>query len=216
MTAPLITTSDGKKMGKSEGGAMWLNADMLQPYDYWQFWRNTNDADVGRFLKLFTELPVDKCNELAAFEGAKINDAKKVLADECTRMLHGEDVLASIHSTAATLFDGAAGSLDDLPKTAITAAQAGEGVFVVDMIVALGFAKSKNEVRKLIEGGGARVNGEVISKFDTKVCPGHFKASFTPLSMPSRIPMVREGPPSMISAILIPDLGVPHRSPRTC
>ena len=104
LTAPLITTSDGKKMGKSEGGAIWLNKDMLPEYDYWQFWRNTDDADVIRFMKLFTELPLEQIEEMAQWEGADLNKAKRVLADEATKLLHGEECLATIHATADTLY----------------------------------------------------------------------------------------------------------------
>jgi len=163
MTAPLITTSDGKKMGKSEGGAIWLNADMLSPFEYWQFWRNTNDLDVIRFLKLFTELPLVDINEMAKLEGAALNDVKKVLADEATRMLHGAQVLESIHQTAAALFAGKGGSLDDLPKIELSPQEAAEGVGILDLYLKLGFAKSKSECRKLIEGGGAKLNDEKIS-----------------------------------------------------
>mmetsp|Transcript_2220 Transcript_2220/g.5219 ORF Transcript_2220/g.5219 Transcript_2220/m.5219 type:complete len:500 (-) Transcript_2220:1059-2558(-) len=183
LTAPLITTSDGKKMGKSEGGAMWLNEDMLAPYDYWQFWRNTQDADVGRFLKLFTELPLEKCNELASLEGAAINEAKKVLADECTRMLHGEGVLASIHETAQTLFAGAKGSLDDLPSVSVSSEEAKAGVPVIDLYIQLGFAKSKSECRKLIQGGGARLNDEKIEDMTMAITEDMLAAGPVKLSM---------------------------------
>jgi len=161
MTAPLITTSDGKKMGKSEGGAIWLNSDMLPPYDYWQFWRNTQDADVIRFLKLFTELPLDEIDKMAALKGSEINSAKKVLADECTRMLHGEEVLPSIHETAASLFSKKqnGGAMDDLPRVELE----GEAEGVIELFVRLNFAKSKSECRKLIQGGGARLNDEKIT-----------------------------------------------------
>jgi len=163
MTAPLITTSDGKKMGKSEGGAIWLNADMLSPFEYWQFWRNTNDLDVIRFLKLFTELPLDHISQMATLQGAALNDAKKVLADEATSMLHGPEVLASIHETAASLFAGKAGSLDDLPKIEVSAQEASAGVGIIDLYMKLGFAQSKTECRKLIEGGAAKLNDQKMS-----------------------------------------------------
>uniref|UniRef100_A0A7S0Z2K0 Tyrosine--tRNA ligase n=1 Tax=Hemiselmis tepida TaxID=464990 RepID=A0A7S0Z2K0_9CRYP len=183
MTAPLITTSDGKKMGKSEGGAMWLNEEMLPPYDYWQFWRNTNDDDVGRFLKLFTELPLDECDRLASMKGAEINAAKKVLADECTRMLHGGGVLAKIHETAASVFAGKDGSMDNLPRAGVTAEEAAAGVSVIDLYIKLGFAKSKSECRKLIEGGGARINGEKIEGIDAVVTGEMLKEGAVKLSM---------------------------------
>mmetsp|Transcript_14543 Transcript_14543/g.37706 ORF Transcript_14543/g.37706 Transcript_14543/m.37706 type:complete len:482 (+) Transcript_14543:3-1448(+) len=167
LTAPLLTTADGKKMGKSMGGAVWLNADLLSPYDYWQYWRNTADADVVRFLKLFTELSDERIDELAQLKGQAINEAKVVLADETTRMLHGGEVLDSIKETASQLFaqksgGGGGGSLDDLPSVGISSSEVDEGVPVVDLFMKLEFAKSKSEVRRLIEGGGARLNDEKI------------------------------------------------------
>ena len=116
VTAPLITTSDGRKMGKSASGAVWLNADKLAPFDYWQFWRNTTDADVIRFLKLFTELDLARIEELSALQGADINKAKKILADETTRMLHGAECLQQIHEAAQAQFAGGKGATDALPK----------------------------------------------------------------------------------------------------
>jgi len=170
MTAPLITTSDGKKMGKSEGGAIWLNPDMLSPFEYWQFWRNTNDLDVIRFLKLFTELPLDDIRQMGTLQGAALNDAKKVLADEATRMLHGAEVLASIHETAGSLFAGKGGSLDDLPKIELSPQEAAGGVGIIDLYMKLGFAQSKTECRKLIEGGGAKLNDHKISDVKLVIC----------------------------------------------
>jgi tyrosyl-tRNA synthetase len=174
LTAPLITTSDGKKMGKSASGAVWLNADRLAPYDYWQFWRNTADADVEKFLKLFTELPLEEVARLAALEGAGINSAKVVLADECTRLLHGAalgpDGLDGIKATAASVFaagSGTGGGDDaDLPRFGVRAAdvaEGGAGVAVVDLLIGLQMAKSKGEARRLIAGGGARLGGEKVS-----------------------------------------------------
>lgn len=165
LTAPLITTSDGKKMGKSEGGAMWLNKDMLSEYDYWQFWRNTADDDVIRFSKLFTELPLEQIDEMAQWKGADLNKAKKVLADEATKMLHGEECLAAIHTTAESLFSkksGGSGDLESLPKfelsgDEVTVAKS-DGLAVVDMLVKAQYAKSKGEARRMIKGGGARIN----------------------------------------------------------
>ena len=109
LTAPLVTTSDGRKMGKSEGGAVWLNADMLSEYDYWQFWRNTADDDVIRFLKLFTELPMEDIQKMSAWKGIDLNKAKRILADEATKMLHGEACLDAIHATADSLFSSKSG-----------------------------------------------------------------------------------------------------------
>mmetsp|Transcript_13243 Transcript_13243/g.31342 ORF Transcript_13243/g.31342 Transcript_13243/m.31342 type:complete len:292 (-) Transcript_13243:416-1291(-) len=167
LTAPLITTSDGKKMGKSAAGAVWLNADKLPAYDYWQFWRNTNDADVERFLKLFTELPLDEVATLGALEGAEINSAKVVLADECTRMLHGPEVLEGIKQTAATVFEkGAGGDASDLPRLEVPKAEVEAGKPLIDVLVGLSMAKSKSEARRLIQGGGARLDGEKVTEID--------------------------------------------------
>jgi tyrosyl-tRNA synthetase len=157
VTTPLITTADGGKMGKTAAGAVWLNADQLGPYDYWQFWRNTQDADVGRFLRLFTDLPLDEIARLEAIEGAEINDAKKALADEATAMLHGAGAASAANETARRTFEeGASGA--DLPKLKV----AGE-ISVADALVGLGFCASKKEARRLIAQGGARVNDEAVS-----------------------------------------------------
>ncbi len=154
VTTPLITTADGGKMGKTMSGAVWLNEDALPAYDYWQFWRNTHDADVGRFLRLFTDLPLDEIARLEALGGAEINEAKKVLADEATAMCRGRDAAVLAAETARRTFEeGAAG--EALPTHAV----AGESIAIVDALVALGFAASKGEARRLIKGGGARVNG---------------------------------------------------------
>ncbi|KAG5186028.1 hypothetical protein JKP88DRAFT_309903 [Tribonema minus] len=160
LTAPLITTSDGRKMGKSAAGAVWLNADRLPPYDYWQFWRNTDDADVARFLKLFTELPLERIAELEKLEGKDINAAKIVLADEATRMLHGEHCLESIRATAKQLFEAGAagGSNASLPRTSVSQSEVDAGLSVLDLYVKAGLAASKGEVRRLIKGGGAKIN----------------------------------------------------------
>lgn len=157
VTTPLITTADGGKMGKTVSGAVWLNADQLSPYDYWQFWRNTQDADVGRFLRLFTDLPLDEIARLEALEGAGINEAKKALADAATAMLHGADAAAAANETARRTFEeGTAGG--DLPTLKV----AGE-ISVADALVAIGFCASKKEARRLIAQGGARVNDEAVS-----------------------------------------------------
>jgi tyrosyl-tRNA synthetase len=158
VTTPLITTADGGKMGKTEKGAVWLNADQLSPYDYWQFWRNTQDGDVGRFLRLFTDLPLDEIARLEALGGAEINDAKKALADAATAMLHGEAAATGAAETARKTFEeGASG--EDLPTLKV----AGE-IGLVDALVGLGLVASKNEARRLIQQGGARVDGEAVSE----------------------------------------------------
>ena len=120
LTAPLITTSDGKKMGKTAGGAVWLNAEKFSEYDYWQFWRNTADADVIRFLKLFTELPLEVIAEYEKLEGADINKAKVLLADEATAMLHGREFLTQIHDTIQTMFQGGGTSTEGLPRVCVS------------------------------------------------------------------------------------------------
>jgi tyrosyl-tRNA synthetase len=156
LTTPLITTADGAKMGKTAAGAVWLHEDSLPAYDYWQFWRNTHDADVGRFLRLFTELPLDEIERLEALPGAEINAAKIALANAATALCRGEASAAAAAETARATFAGDAG--DDLPSLAV----AGE-INVLDALVGLGFAASKGEARRLVRGGGARVDGVAIS-----------------------------------------------------
>ncbi|WP_375172887.1 tyrosine--tRNA ligase [Pseudooceanicola sp.] len=157
LTSPLLTTSDGKKMGKSQGGAMWLNADMLSPYEFWQFWRNTTDADVGRFLKLYTELPVEECDRLAALGGSEINDAKIVLANAVTTLCHGAEAAAAAEATAREVFEkGGVG--DDLPTLDLTAEEVGDGISVVQLLVRSGLAKTGKEAKRLIADNGARID----------------------------------------------------------
>lgn len=162
LTSPLLTTSDGKKMGKSQGGAIWLNGDMLSPYEFWQFWRNTTDADVGRFLKLYTELPVDECDRLGALQGSEINEAKIRLANEVTTLLHGADAAATAEATAREVFEkGGVG--DDLPTLTLSAADIGDGISIVQLIVKSGLAGSGKEAKRLISENGARLNDEPLS-----------------------------------------------------
>ncbi len=157
LTSPLLTTSDGRKMGKSAGGAVWLNADMLSPYEFWQFWRNTTDADVGRFLKLYTELDVAECDRLGALGGAEINDAKIRLANEVTTLCHGAEAAAAAEATAREVFEqGGAGA--ELPTLTLTAAELGDGVSLAQLFVRAGLAKSGKEARRLIAEGGARID----------------------------------------------------------
>jgi tyrosyl-tRNA synthetase len=157
LTSPLLTTSDGRKMGKSAGGAMWLNADMLSPYEFWQFWRNTTDADVGRFLRLYTELPVEECDRMGALQGAEINEAKIRLANEVTGLLHGAEAAAAAEATAREVFEkGGVG--EDLPTLALTAAEVGGGISVVQLIVRAGLAASGKEAKRLIADNGARID----------------------------------------------------------
>ncbi|MBW4960759.1 tyrosine--tRNA ligase [Sulfitobacter sp. CW3] len=162
LTSPLLTTSDGKKMGKSQSGAIWLNPDMLSPYEFWQFWRNTTDADVGRFLKLYTELPVEECDRLGALEGAEINEAKIRLANEVTTLLHGLDAAKAAEATAREVFEkGGVG--DDLPTLTLTAADIGDGMSIVQLIVKSGLAGSGKEAKRLISENGARINDEPLT-----------------------------------------------------
>ena len=163
LTTPLITKADGTKMGKSVSGAIWLNEEQLPNYDYWQFWRNTDDRDVGRFLRLFTDLPLSEIARLEAMRGSDINDAKIVLANEATRLVRGEDAARAAEATASATF-GAGGLGADLPV--FTASESSIGI--VDALVGLGFAASRGEAKRLIAGGGARVDGEpVTSEADT-------------------------------------------------
>lgn len=165
LTAPLITTSDGKKMGKTAGGAIWLNAEKLSEYDYWQFWRNTSDEDVIRFMKLFTELSLDKIGELEKLQGADINQAKIVLADEATALLHGRECLSNIHQTIKNMFKGAGQSTEGLARVMVTQEELEDagGYGILDAFVKLELAQSKKEARRLIQGGGAKMDGEKIS-----------------------------------------------------
>ena len=157
LTSPLLTTSDGKKMGKSLAGAIWLNPDMLSPYEFWQFWRNTTDADVGRFLKLYTELPVDECDRLGALEGAEINESKVRLANEVTTLLHGAGAAAAAEATSREVFEKG-GIGDDLPTLTLNAADVGDGISIVQLLVKSGLAGSGKEAKRLISENGARFN----------------------------------------------------------
>ncbi|MFW8636160.1 tyrosine--tRNA ligase [Cribrihabitans pelagius] len=162
LTSPLLTTSDGRKMGKSQGGAIWLNGDMLSPYGFWQFWRNTTDADVGRFLKLYTELPVAECERLGALQGSEINEAKVILANEVTALLHGSDAAAAAEATAREVFEkGGVG--EDLPTLTLSPADLGEGLSVVQLIVKSGLAKSGKEAKRLIAENGARLDDKPLT-----------------------------------------------------
>ena len=161
LTTPLITTASGAKMGKTAEGAIWLNQEMLSPYDYWQFWRNTEDADVGRFLKFFTKLPMERIAELEALPGAEINEAKKVLATEATAMLHGEKAAQDALRTAEDTFEkGKLG--EDLPEVSISKAELESGIPAFKLLQQAGLTSSGKEARNLIKGGGARVNDEKI------------------------------------------------------
>ena len=157
LTTNLLTTSSGAKMGKTAQGAVWLNDDMLPVYDYWQFWRNTEDADVGRFLRLFTELPLDEITRLEALEGAEMNDAKKILATEATSMCHGRAAAEKAEATALETFEGG-GASADLPSVDVNASELADGMGLLQAFVLAGLAKSNGEARRLVQGGGAKVN----------------------------------------------------------
>lgn len=160
LTTPLITKADGSKMGKSAQGAIWLNADKLAPYEFWQYWRNTADADVHRFLKLFTELPLEDCARLAALEGAEINEAKIVLANEITRLAHGAEAASAAAATAREVFE-AGGVGDDLPTITLSAADLGDGMSLAQLFVRAGLAASGKEAKRLVAESGARLNDEL-------------------------------------------------------
>ena len=182
LTSPLLTTASGAKMGKTAAGAVWLNPDRFSPYEYWQYWRNTEDADVGRFLRLFTELPLDEIARLEALEGAEINEAKAILATEATALCHGREAARAAAETAGRTFGQSAGPkvsqvsvnftalpgetevslnvIPGLPTIEIPRARLDEGAPVYELLREAGLAKSNSEARRLIRGGGARVNDE--------------------------------------------------------
>lgn len=162
LTSPLLTTSDGRKMGKSASGAVWLDGGMLSPYEFWQFWRNTTDADVGRFLKLYTELPVEECDRLGALAGSEINAAKIILANAVTGLLHGEEAAAAAEATAREVFEKG-GIGDDLPSVALSIDEVADGVGIVQLFVRAGLAASGKDAKRLISEGGARLNDEIVT-----------------------------------------------------
>jgi tyrosyl-tRNA synthetase len=157
VTTPLITTADGAKMGKTAQGAVWLDEKLLSPYDYWQFWRNTQDGDTGRFLRLFTDLPLDEIARLERLPGAAINDAKIVLATEATTMLHGRDAAKAAAETAQTTFaEGGAG--ESLPTL-----QLSDGMTIAQALTAIGFTASNGEAKRKVAEGAVRMNDQPVS-----------------------------------------------------
>jgi len=168
VTTPLLTTADGAKMGKTAAGAVWLNDNALPAYDFWQYWRNADDRDVGKFLRLFTDLPLDEIARLEALEGAEINRAKIVLANEVTRLCRGDDAARAAEATAAATFAGG-GVGDALPELALPPG----GLSIVDALVGIGFAASRGEAKRLISGGGARVDGESVADESHHIAGGH-------------------------------------------
>ena len=175
LTTPLITLASGAKMGKTAQGAVWLNPDRLSAYDYWQYWRNTDDADVGRFMRLFTELPLDEIARHEALQGAELNDSKKLLASEATRLCHGADAAANATETARRTFEeGAAGA--DLPVVDIALSNLEAGIPAIALFQAAGLCESGGAARRLIRGGGARINGRVIDSEMYAIGPGDIGA----------------------------------------
>jgi len=162
LTSHLLTTSDGKKMGKTAQGAVWLNGDRFSPYEFWQYWRNVTDADAGRFLKLYTDLPVEECNRLGALDGAEINGAKIVLANAVTTLLHGAEAAAAAEATAREVFENG-GVGEDLPTVALEASELSGGVGIVQLFVRAGLVASGKDAKRLITEGGARVNDEIVT-----------------------------------------------------
>ena len=168
LTSPLLTTASGAKMGKTAAGAVWLNPDRLSPYDFWQYWRNTEDADVGRFLKLFTDLPLSEVARLEALQGQEINEAKKILATEVTTLAHGKQAAESAAETARRTFEEGA-KADTLPTVELPRARLKAGISAFELVHEAGLADSKNEARKLIKGGGGRLNDKPIASDTTTV-----------------------------------------------
>ncbi len=166
VTTPLLTTADGAKMGKTAAGAVWLNEDALLSYDFWQYWRNVDDRDVGRFLRLFTDLPLDEIARLGALEGSEINAAKVTLANEVTRLVRGDDAARSAEATATTTFAGG-GAGEDLPSLEL-----GEGVTFAAALTAIGFTASNGEAKRKIAEGAVKLDGETVSDGSQPARPG--------------------------------------------
>ena len=162
LTTPLLTKADGSKMGKSANGAIWLNSDKLSSYEFWQFWRNTLDADVGKFLKLFTELPVSECERLGSLEGQEINEAKVILANEVTKLCHGEEAAINSNKTARKVFTED-GSDENLPTLEISNLEIIDGISFTQALVRTGLVSSGKEAKRIIAGGGAKLNDQVIN-----------------------------------------------------
>src|SRR5262245_10697616 len=172
LTTPLLTTSSGAKMGKTETGAVWLNADMMSPYDYWQFWRNCEDGDVGRLLKLFTELPLDELGRLGALKGQELNEAKKILATETTALLHGREAAEQAAETARRTFEEG-GLAETLPTVESPRAKLESGLGVLSAFVEAGLASSNGDARRHIRGGGLKVNDETVADEKLVLTPAH-------------------------------------------
>ena len=178
LTSPLITTAGGAKMGKTAQGAVWLNEQQLSTFDFWQFWRNTHDADVGKFLRMFTDLPLSEISKLEELQGQELNEAKEILADETTRLCHGEEAVSEARKTSAALFDAQhTGSLTEtsLPTLDIEREQVKAGISLVDLFRSTGLVPSNGEARRLIRGQGARLNDEPVTDENYKVTLREFE-----------------------------------------
>ncbi|MCC6205816.1 MAG: tyrosine--tRNA ligase [Hyphomicrobiales bacterium] len=182
LTTPLLTTASGAKMGKTASGAVWLDADMLSPYDFWQYWRNTEDADVERFLKLYTTLPLDEVARLAALKGSEINEAKKIFATEITAMLHGREAADAAAETARKTFEEGA-LADDLPSIEVSGGELAAGIGLLTLLVRAGLAGSNGEARRHVQGGAVRVNDQPVNDERGVVNDGHLVGGVVKLSV---------------------------------
>lgn len=182
LTSPLLTTSSGAKMGKTAGGAVWLNADMKSPYEFWQYWRNTEDGDVERFLKLFTELPMDEIARLAALGGSDINEAKKVLATEVTALCHGRALAEEAQETARATFEEGA-LAENLPTISVSGNELSEGVGILTALVRAGLATSNGEARRHIQGGAVRINDQPVADDKARIGDGDLAGGVIKLSL---------------------------------
>jgi tyrosyl-tRNA synthetase len=182
LTTPLLETASGAKMGKTAQGAVWLNEAQMSPYDFWQYWRNTEDGDVPRFLRLFTTLPMSEIGRLASLQGAEINEAKKVLATEATALLHGRDKALAAAKTAQQTFEQGAAA-EGLPVVEVAAAELATGLGVLNAFVKAGLVKSNGEARRQIAGGGLRVNDATIANDAARLTPGDVRDGVIKLSL---------------------------------
>ena len=168
LTFPLLTTSSGAKMGKSAAGAVWLQAELMAPYDFYQYWINVEDADVGRFLKLYTFLPLEQIAELSSVEGSALRDSKEVLAYEVTRLAHGAEAADQAREASRALFGGQ-GERDAIPSTTVAKSDLEQGVLAVDLFVTAGLTRSKSDARRLVQQGGAYVNDEPVQDIEALI-----------------------------------------------
>ena len=171
LTTELLTTSSGAKMGKTAQGAVWLDAEMLSAWEYWQFWRNTEDSDVGRFLRLFTECPLEEISRLEQLEGAELNEAKKILALQATALVHGEEAAADCLKTATETFESG-GTSQNLPRIDVPSENLKTGIGILEAFVIAGLANSNSEARRLVQGGGAKLNDTTVSDIKLQISSG--------------------------------------------